>query len=226
MTSLSFSSLRIGLVGALAANLGVSLGCQTNTGTALDKKSTQGAIIGGVLGAAAGRAIGGHENDTAGILIGAAGGAIAGGMIGHYLDKQESELDAIPDANVERQQDVLVVAFQGEVLFDSGSSVLNAGAYSRLAALADTLRSYPASDIIVNGHTDSQGTDQFNLKLSQDRADRVRDVLVTEGVAPSRIRARGLGEAFPLVSNDTFAGRQQNRRVEIEIRPREDEIRE
>jgi outer membrane protein OmpA-like peptidoglycan-associated protein len=221
----TFSTRRVTLCAAVAGLCAV-LGCETNTGTALDKKSTQGAILGGLAGAAAGRAIGGHEHDTEGILIGAAGGAVAGGLIGHYLDKQAQELDAIPDANVEQRDDVLIVGFQGDVLFDSGSSVLHAGAYSRLETLADTLKRYPASDVVVKGHTDSQGGDQYNLRLSQDRADHVRAVLIADGVGPSRVSAIGVGEAFPVASNDTAAGRQQNRRVEVEIRPREDEIRE
>ncbi|UCE86093.1 MAG: OmpA family protein [Deltaproteobacteria bacterium] len=225
LSSRSGSQRRIAIQVAVAG-LCAALGCETQTGTALDKKSTQGAILGGLAGAAAGRAIGGHEHDTAGILIGAASGAVAGGLIGHYLDKQAQEIDAIPDANVEQRGDVLVVGFQGDVMFDSGSSVLHAGAYSRLEALADTLERYPASDVIVKGHTDAEGGEQYNLRLSQDRADHVRAVLVAEGVRPSRISAIGLGEAFPVASNDTAVGRQQNRRVEIEIRPREDEIRE
>ena len=226
MFSIGMFSTRRVTVCVAVAGLCAALGCETNTGTALDKKSTQGAILGGLMGAAAGRAIGGHEHDTAGILIGAAGGAVAGGLIGHYLDKQAQELDAIPDANVEQRDDVLIVGFQGDVLFDSGSSVLHAGAYPRLEALADTLKRSPASDVVVKGHTDSQGGGQYNLRLSQDRADHVRAVLVAEGVSPSRVSAIGVGEAFPVASNDTAAGRQQNRRVEVEIRPREDEIRE
>jgi hypothetical protein len=146
----TFSTRRVTLCAAVAGLCAV-LGCETNTGTALDKKSTQGAILGGLAGAAAGRAIGGHEHDTEGILIGAAGGAVAGGLIGHYLDKQAQELDAIPDANVEQRDDVLIVGFQGDVLFDSGSSVLHAGAYSRLETLADTLKRYPRSRIRSSG---------------------------------------------------------------------------
>lgn len=213
------------LIGGTLA-VATALGCQTNTGTVIDKKTTQGAILGGLAGAAAGRAIGGHENDTAGILIGAAAGAVAGGLIGRYLDKQQEELDAIPDANVERREDKLIVGFQGDVLFDSGSSTLHSGAVSRLRSVADTLRRFPESDLVVKGYTDSQGSEAFNLKLSEDRADRVRDLLIAEGLAASRITTVGYGESFPVASNATPEGRQQNRRVEIEIRPREDQLRE
>ncbi len=209
---------------SLAGLLAIS-GCATNTGTAMDKKTTQGALLGALAGAAAGRAVGGHENATAGILIGAAGGAIAGGLIGNYLDKQAQQIDAIPDANVKRQGEALVVAFPGEVLFDSGSSGLSAGAYQRLRSLADTLVQYPDTNVVVRGYTDSQGAESFNLKLSEERADNVRRYLVAEGVGSYRVTSIGFGEQFPMASNDTEAGRQQNRRVEIEIKPN-DALRE
>jgi outer membrane protein OmpA-like peptidoglycan-associated protein len=196
-------------------------GCQTNTGTALDKKTTQGAILGGLAGAAAGRAIGGHEHAAGGILIGTAAGALAGGLIGNYLDKQAREVDAIPDAEVTRQEDRLLVVFPGDVMFDSGSSALSAGAYERLRSFADSVKRYPDTELVVKGHTDSQGSDSLNLKLSEERADTVRRYLVSQGVSASRVSAIGFGEQLPLASNDTEAGRQQNRRVEIEIRPSE-----
>ena len=91
------------------AGLALALGCAPGSGPDLSKKTTQGAILGGVVGAAAGRAIGGHDHAAAGIAIGALTGAVAGGLIGRYLDQQAQELDAIPDANVERYEDHLVV---------------------------------------------------------------------------------------------------------------------
>lgn len=197
----------------------VFAGCQTNTGTVLDKKATQGAVLGALAGAAAGAAIGGHEHRAGGALIGAATGALAGGLIGRYLDNQAKELDAIPGAEVQRREDSLLVNFQSTLLFDSGSSTLKPGAYDRLRPLARTLNNYPKSDVIVKGHTDSEGSDSFNQKLSEDRADRVREFLVSEAVAAPRITAIGFGETMPVATNDTPEGRQQNRRVEIEIRP-------
>jgi outer membrane protein OmpA-like peptidoglycan-associated protein len=194
-------------------------GCQTNTGTVLDKKSTQGAILGTLAGAAAGAAIGGHEHRAGGALIGAAGGALAGGLIGHYLDKQAQELDAIPGADVQRRDDSLLVNFQSALLFDSGSSTLNPGAYDRMRSLATTLNNYPKSQVIIKGHTDAEGTDNLNQRLSEQRADRVRQFLISEGVNGARISAIGFGETMPIATNATPEGRAQNRRVEIEIRP-------
>ena len=206
----------------VAISLGVVLllgGCATNTGTVMDKKTTQGAVLGALAGAAAGRAVGGHENATAGILIGAAGGALAGGLIGNYLDKQAQQIDAIPDANVQRQGDSLLVNFPGSVLFASNSAALSAGSYERLRSLADTLVQYPDTTIVVKGYTDAQGSESYNLRLSEERADNVRRYLVSQGVSEYRATSVGFGEQFPVASNDTPEGRQQNRRVELEIKP-------
>ncbi len=193
--------------------------CQTNTGTVLDKKSTQGAILGTLAGAAAGAAIGGKDHRGGGALIGAATGAIAGGLIGNYMDKQAQELDAIPGADVQRRDDSLLVNFESSLLFDSGKSTLNPGAYDRLRSLARTLNNYPKSRVIIKGHTDAQGGDDTNQRLSEQRSDRVRQFLIAEGVTSARMEAVGFGETMPITTNDTAEGRQQNRRVEIEIRP-------
>jgi outer membrane protein OmpA-like peptidoglycan-associated protein len=203
---------------ALAA-LMVVAGCQSNTGTVMDKKATKGAILGTLAGAAAGAAIGGHDHRAGGAIIGAATGAIAGGLVGAYLDKQAQELDAIPGAEVQRRDDSLLVNFQSTLLFDTDSSTLNPGAYDRMRSLATTLNNYPKSDVIVKGHTDSVGADSYNQTLSEQRADRVRNFLIAEGVASPRVTAIGFGESMPISTNATPEGRQQNRRVEIEIRP-------
>jgi len=217
--------MRIGST-ALAILTAVSfLACQTNTGTVVDKKATQGAILGGLAGAAAGAAIGGHDHRGGGALIGAATGAIAGGMVGHYLDKQAQELDAIPGATVQRRDDSLLVNFESEILFDSGSATLYPGSFDQLRSLAQTLNRYPKSDVIIKGHTDSTGEEAFNQTLSERRADGVRNFLIAESVAPPRITAIGFGESVPVAGNDTEVGRQRNRRVEIEIRPYDEVLR-
>jgi outer membrane protein OmpA-like peptidoglycan-associated protein len=200
----------------------VASGCES-TGSLTDTKAKKGALFGTLAGAAAGAAIGGHEHRAAGMLIGAAAGAAAGGLVGHYLDKQAEELDAIPGAEVERRDASLLVNFQSSLLFDSGSAILSPGAYDRLRSLARTLNNYPQSRVIIKGHTDSTGAERFNQELSESRSDRVRSFLIAEAVAPSRITAIGFGEGLPLTTNATAEGRQQNRRVEIEIRP-DDEV--
>ena len=209
---------------ALVAVLAV-VGCQTNTGTVFDKKATQGAILGTLAGAAAGAAIGGHDHRAGGAIIGAATGALAGGLLGRYLDQQAQELDAIPGADVRRRDDSLLVNFQSTLLFDSDSASLQPGAFDRLRSLARTLNNYPKSDVIIKGHTDNLGDERYNLTLSEERADSVRAFLVAEGVASPRITAIGFGESMPMATNASPEGRQQNRRVEIEIRPYDDVMR-
>ena len=194
----------------------LSAGCASNP---LDTKTKQGAVIGAIGGALAGAAIGGKDHRAGGALIGAATGAVAGGLLGRYLDNQARELDAIPGADVQRRDDSLLVNFSSQLLFDTGASQLQPGAYDRMRTLATTLNNYPQSTVIIKGHTDSTGDNAFNQRLSEDRADRVREFLVSEGVASSRISAIGFGETMPVASNSTEAGRQQNRRVEVEIRP-------
>jgi outer membrane protein OmpA-like peptidoglycan-associated protein len=211
--------MRIRFTIAIAALAFAAASCQTNTGTVLDKKATQGALLGTLAGAAAGAAIGGKDHRAGGALIGAATGAVAGGLIGNYMDKQAQELDAIPGADVQRRDDSLLVNFESSLLFDSGKSVLNPGAYDRLRSLARTLNNYPKSRVIVKGHTDAQGADDFNQRLSEERADRVRQFLIAEGVASARMESVGFGETMPIATNATPEGRQQNRRVELEIRP-------
>ena len=197
-----------------------TLGCAP--GQPLETKTAQGAAVGTLAGAAAGAAIGGKEHRAGGALIGAATGAIAGGLIGNYLDKQAQELEAIPGADVQRKEDSLIVNLQGGVLFDSNSAMLSPGGADRIRTLARTVQDYPKERIIVKGHTDSQGDERLNQRLSEDRADSVRNMLVAEGVTPSRITAVGLGASLPVATNSTAEGRQQNRRVEIELRPDED----
>ncbi len=214
--------IRAALIAGLAS---FSLVACQSTGGVLDSKTKKGALLGTLAGAAAGAAIAGHEHRAGGALIGAATGAIAGGLIGRYLDNQAAELDAIPGAEVEKRDDSILVNFSSQLLFDSGSSSLHPGAYDRLRPLARTLNNYPESQVIIKGHTDSMGSESYNQRLSEERADRVRGFLISEGVVPSRISALGFGESLPVATNATDTGRAQNRRVELELRPNETVMR-
>ena len=207
---------------AAVAIAALVLGCASEGASNKQK----GAVVGALAGAGAGAAIGGHDHRAGGVLIGAAAGALAGSLIGKYLDDQAAELDAIPGAEVQRRDDSLLVHFSDAILFETGKSNLMPGAYDRLSALARTLNNYPDSDVIVKGHTDGMGSETLNQRLSEERADRVRNYLVSEGITPRRLTAIGFGESLPVTSNDTPDGRAQNRRVEIEIRPRESVMRE
>ncbi|HET6702617.1 MAG TPA: OmpA family protein, partial [Gemmatimonadaceae bacterium] len=118
--------------------------------------------------------------------------------------------------NLQQTQRGLVISLS-DILFDVGKSTLKAGAQASIGRIAVVLRQYPQHQILVEGHTDATGGDDFNLQLSRDRANSVRTELVAGGVDASKIAAEGFGETRPVATNDTPAGRQQNRRVEIVI---------
>lgn len=179
----------------------------------------KGAIIGASAGAAAGAAIGNANGSTAkGAIIGAAVGGTAGAIIGHQMDQQAKEIkQGIPGAVVERVGEGLQVTFESGLLFPYDSDVLTPAARQNLATLASSLDKYPNTNIMVVGHTDSNGSDSYNMSLSERRANAAVNYLVSRGVDRSRLRAAGRGETEPVASNESDAGRQQNRRVEVAI---------
>jgi len=199
-------------------------GCATETKT--QKGALVGTGVGAAVGAGLGQAIG---RSTSATLIGAAAGAVAGGLtggaIGNYMDKQEASmrqsLANVEGASVQRNMDMLAVTFKSDVLFAVNSSALKPGAYDELDRVAKVLNQYPQTNIIIGGHTDSTGTEEFNQKLSERRADVVKNALAGMGVNPSRMTAIGYGESKPVVDNSTESGRQMNRRVEIVIKPQQ-----
>jgi outer membrane protein OmpA-like peptidoglycan-associated protein len=182
-------------------------------------KKENGAIIGATAGAAAGAAIGSANGSTAkGAIIGAAVGGTAGAVIGHQMDQQAKEIKQnIPGAVVERVGEGLQVTFESGLLFDYDSDVLRANAQQNLATLASSLDKYPGTDVVIVGHTDSRGSDGYNMTLSERRAAAASSYLASRGVERTRLRSVGRGKTEPVASNDTDAGRQQNRRVEVAI---------
>jgi outer membrane protein OmpA-like peptidoglycan-associated protein len=188
-------------------------------------RTTKGAVYGTGAGAATGAAIGGilggGEGAWKGAAVGAAVGALGGGVIGRYMDNQAKEMQKVVDRQdrVERDGDTLKVSLASDVLFDSGSATLQPGGVDKLREVAQVLDRYPKTQVQIVGHTDSRGSPTSNVQLSERRAQAVRDVLVRDGVDPSRITTRGEGETRPVATNDTPEGRAQNRRVEIITRP-------
>ncbi|HPL64156.1 MAG TPA: OmpA family protein [Syntrophales bacterium] len=184
-------------------------------------KTGQGAAIGAATGALAGAVIGhqsGHKG--AGAVIGGLAGAAVGGAIGHQMDKQAKELSQIPNTKVVREGDRVVVTMQDKILFPVNSATLKPGAQSNLGRMAGVMSKYPDFNIVVTGHTDSTGSDGHNQALSERRAGSVKNFLIYKGIPRERITAAGLGESMPVASNATTKGREQNRRVELEIRPK------
>ena len=179
----------------------------------------KGGIIGAAGGAVAGGAIGKANGSTAkGAILGAVVGGAAGMIIGHQMDKQAAELKQnIPGAIVERVGEGIQVTFASGLLFDFDSDVVRSEARTNLRNLAASLDKYPGSELLIVGHTDSVGTDAYNLTLSERRAQAAAAYLAAQGVDRARLSSRGLGETEPVAPNDSDAGRSKNRRVEVAI---------
>lgn len=185
-------------------------------------KTRKGAVIGGVAGAIAGAIIHnnrGSGNAKRGAVIGGAVGAATGAIVGAMMDKQERELRQIEGIDVARtDEDELRVTLRNEILFDYDSTSLRGTSRDELAEMADVFNRYADTTIVVAGHADSTGSDAYNQRLSERRADSVANYLQNQGVRGSRIDAIGYGESRPKASNSTASGRQANRRVEIYVR--------
>lgn len=198
----------------------------TDGGTGSDdpnRKTKRGAAIGAVAGAVAGAVIGNQSgNNRTGAVIGAATGAAVGAAIGRRMDKQEQELRQIEGVEVTRPSEgEISVRLTNDILFDYNSAALRAASRTTLNELAQNFRQYPDNLIVVEGHTDSTGSDAYNQRLSEQRASSVADYLIDNGVPAASITVYGFGEMRPKDTNDSPEGRQRNRRVEIHIRARE-----
>ncbi len=182
-------------------------------------KTTKGAIIGAAAGGTLGGVIGHQSGSTAkGAIIGAVIGGAAGAIIGHQMDRQAQELaQNIPGATVERVGEGIQVTFASGLLFDFNSDVIRGNARSNLDALASSLDKYEKSNLMIVGHTDYIGSDQYNQGLSERRALSAARYLESQGVARWRVATVGRGEAEPVATNETADGRQRNRRVEVAI---------
>lgn len=193
------------------------------TGCSNMSKTQKGAAIGGAAGAAIGAAVGSKSDNTGkGAVIGGAAGAVVGGVIGHYMDKQAEELAEIDGATTERVGDEIRVTFDNAILFDFDSSVLKPSSEDQLRQMADVFKKYPDTNIIIAGHTDNKGSEEYNQKLSERRAKAVQGFLLMKGLQQSRLATYGFGESNPVADNGTEDGRRLNRRVEIEIRANEE----
>ena len=200
-------------------------GCAGSGPQAPGSRTATGAGVGAVLGGVAGAVL--DKNDVRGVLLGAAAGAALGSGIGYWLDRQQAELEtALEPAREQRMAEVervgddrLKVTINDEIAFDYKSAAIRPSFLPTLERVADVLGRYGDSRVLVVGHTDAVGPDDYNQHLSQERAAAVREALATYGVDSQRIRAEGHGEAEPRADNATEAGRAANRRVEILITP-------
>jgi outer membrane protein OmpA-like peptidoglycan-associated protein len=197
----------------LALAVVVATGCQSLSNT--EKGAIIGTGTGGAAGAAVGKAVGGTAE---GAIIGAVVGGAAGAIIGQRMDRKAEELEnELANADVERIGEGIVVTFDSGLLFDFDSAALRSGARSDLREFANSMQDYPETEILVVGHTDSKGSAEYNMGLSERRAGSAADFLIDQGLSADRLRTEGRGETEPVATNDTEAGRQQNRRVEVAI---------
>ncbi len=182
-------------------------------------KTKKGAIVGASGGAVIGGIIGRNKGNTAlGAILGATVGGAAGAVIGRRMDKRAEEIRRqLPDAQVERVGEGIKVSLGSDILFDVNSYTLKPGTKKQLIDFSQTLNKEEETDILVEGHADATGPEDYNLKLSRQRADAVASFLQTQGVKASRVDEKGYGEAQPVADNSTEAGRQKNRRVDVAI---------
>lgn len=209
------------------ATITVLSGCMTYdpyTGEEKVSKATTGAVIGAVAGAAIGAATSSKKDRKKGALIGLAAGGALGGGAGYYMDQQEAKLrHQLMDTGVGvvRNGNEITLVMPGNITFNTGKSDIQEGFLSVLHSVALVLKEFDKTAIQITGHTDSTGSFNFNQSLSEQRANSVKYVIQGEGVAAGRIHASGKGPRMPIASNDTEAGRQANRRVELSLLPLE-----
>jgi outer membrane protein OmpA-like peptidoglycan-associated protein len=196
----------LGLIAATAA------GCATP-----GKRTAIGAGAGAAVGAGLGAIIGNQNGHQAakGAAIGAVAGGLLGGGIGNYLDKQAKELEQL--AETKRTEDGIVTTLKSNLLFDSAKADLKPAAVDSVQQIADIIKKYPEDKVIVVGYTDDQGSDSYNQRLSEQRAQAVRLAMINRGIPAASVEPVGMGEASPVAANTTAEGRAKNRRVELQI---------
>ena len=225
------------MASVLLCSTGILLtGCQW----ADEHRVAAGAIAGTVVGAALGAAI--DDKSERGAVIGGLAGAAIGTGIGLMLQRQKDAFDNIDDLEARQQpvvfpqavaagassapaapsveREALNLRIQNELLFPTGSSALTLRGVRKINEIAEVLQEYPESDVYIQGYTSSEGDDRANMDLSQRRADVVKNQLISQQIAPSRVFALGMGASNPAATEATEAGRTQNRRVEIDVVPR------
>jgi outer membrane protein OmpA-like peptidoglycan-associated protein len=202
-----------GIVLTLASSTMMFQGCAKATKT--QKGTVIGATAGGTIGAIIGKKVG---NTAVGAIIGGAVGGTAGAYIGRKMDKQAEEIkNTIPNAEVIREGEGIIVKFESGILFDVDQYALKTNARTNIENLSTSLKNNLETNILIVGHTDATGSENYNLRLSERRAASVRSYIISQGISPIRLSTEGRGESEAIASNETEAGRALNRRVEIVI---------
>jgi len=201
-----------------------SLKNTSNTQKGVGIGAASGAVIGGVIG----NNVGKGGNTALGAIIGGVVGGAVGGVIGNRMDKQAREIEeALPGAEVERvEEGIKLTLGENSVNFDLNKSTLTSTAKANLDRLVPVFTEYPDTNISIFGYTDSSGADDYNLKLSEERAQSVRSYLASKGLRTSRFTIIGRGEADPIADNTSTSGMSKNRRVEFAITANEKMIQD
>ena len=212
------------LLTSLCLTLGVS-GC-TTINPYSGEEQTSNAVKGGAIGAATGALVGvlssSKKDRGKGALIGAASGAAIGGGVGYYMDVQEAKLRQKmkgTGVTATRSGDQIILNMPNNVTFDSNASQLKPAGANTLSGVAMVLKEYEDTRVHIIGHTDSSGSRELNMRLSEQRAESVGTALITMGVDASRLNMSGVGPDQPVASNSTAAGKAQNRRVTLTLSP-------
>ena len=204
----------------MSASMLTMTSCESVQNANSQQKGTAiGAAAGAILGGVLGNNLGNGKNSELGAVLGGVVGGVAGNVIGKKMDKQAKEIkETLPGAEVERVGEGIRVTMKENIVkFAFDSSTLTPAAKANLDKLAEVLINNPDTDINIYGYTDSKGKDEYNLALSDRRAEAVKTYMATKGVNASRMITMGMGEVDPVASNDTDAGRAENRRVEFAI---------
>jgi outer membrane protein OmpA-like peptidoglycan-associated protein len=186
--------------------------------------TTAGAIIGGIIG----NNVGNKKNSELGAILGGVVGGVTGGVIGNKMDKQAREIqEAIPGAEVERVgEGIMLTLGENAIRFDTNKATLSSAAKENLNKLVPVLNNYENTNIVIYGYTDSTGRAEYNLSLSEKRANSVMEFLAANGVQKARFETKGKGINDPIATNETAEGRSKNRRVEFAIVANEEMIKE
>lgn len=195
-------------------------GCTVNPYTG-EKQVSKAATYGGISAAVCG-ALGSRKDRQTALKYAAICG-LAGAGVGVYMDTQEAKLRQELEGTgvrVERNGDQLKLIMPGNITFASGRAEIQGSFYPVLDSVSKVLAEFKDTDLLVGGHTDSTGKMDMNMELSRNRAQSVSDYLASRGVARDRLSARGYGPNMPIADNNSDAGKQANRRVELDLVPR------
>lgn len=204
---------------------GILSACATTdpyTGEEKTSRTATGAGAGAVLGAVVGAASASSKDRKKGAVAGAVAGGAIGAGVGNYMDRQEAKLrEQLQGSGVQvkREGNTIELIMPGNITFGTDRSEIRSDFYDVLDSVATVLKEFDKTAIKVTGHTDSTGSETYNQTLSEERAGSVASYLRNRNIVPGRVQAVGFGERYPIASNDTEAGRQSNRRVELELIP-------